>query len=129
MERLLEGSSDPEKPPRPCRNCGKERQGQPEESSDPLTLNPGTGPAAEGAGAAPSSPHPGGPDIQGTPACLPVGVPPLLSAHRPGAHVEGQGPRGGGGGCCCLGGGLGSARNRTGWKRSWRPGIRDLAAN
>ena len=70
MERLLEGSSDPEKPPRPCGNCGKERQGQPEESSDPLTLNPGTGPAAEGAGAAPSSPHPGGPRHSGNAGLL-----------------------------------------------------------
>ena len=70
MERLLEGSSDPEKRPRPCGNCGKERQGQPEESSDPPTLNPGTGPAAEGAGAAPSSPHPGGPRHSGNAGLL-----------------------------------------------------------
>lgn len=32
MERPLEGSSDPRKPPRPCWNCDKERQGQPGES-------------------------------------------------------------------------------------------------
>lgn len=87
MERPLEGSSDPRKPPRPCWNCDEERQGQPGESGDLPTLNPGTGAAAEGARAAPSSPCRGG-----------------------------RVPVGGGGGCCCWGGDLGSARNRSRWQ-------------
>lgn len=70
-----------------------------------------------------------GPDIQGTPASLPVGVPPLLSAHRPGAHVEGQGPRGRGWGMLLLGrrSGLSAEQDRV--EAELEAGILDLAAN
>ena len=56
-----------------------------------------------GPGPGPAPPIQVGPDIQGTPASLPVEVPLLMSAHRPGAHVEGQGPRGRGWGKLLLG--------------------------
>lgn len=75
MERLLEGSSDPKKPPRRCGNCGKEGQGQPEESSDPPTLSPGTGPAAEGAGPRPAPPSRRAPTFRGRRPPCPSGFP------------------------------------------------------
>ena len=68
-----------------------------------------------GPGLGPAPPIQVGPDIQGTPASLPVGVPSLLSEHRPGALVEGQGPPG-------AGVGEAAAREETWAQRGTGPG-------